>query len=158
MKGISTRNYKEVLPVIAETVGVSKSSVSREFIEASEKTFKELCERRFDDKDILVVYIDGLQFGETHVIVALGVDSAGYKHVLGLIEGSSENAIVVKDLLVDLVERGLDPKRRRLFVIDGSKALRKAVNQVFGTKNPVQRCRNHKIRNVLSYLPDEQKD
>lgn len=158
MKGISTRNYKEVLPVMAETVGVSKSSVSREFIEASEKTFKELCERRFDDKDILVVYIDGLRFGETHVIVALGVDSAGYKHVLGLIEGASENATVVKDLLMDLVERGLDPKRRRLFVIDGSKALRKAVNQVFGTKNPVQRCRNHKIRNVLSYLPDEQKD
>jgi len=158
MKGISTRNYKEILPVMAETVGVSKSSVSREFIESSEKTFKELCERRLDDKDILVVYIDGLQFGETHVIVALGVDSSGYKHVLGLIEGSSENAVVVKDLLADLVERGLDPKRRRLFVIDGSKALRKAIHQVFGAKNPVQRCRNHKIRNVLSYLPDEQKD
>jgi len=158
MKGISTRNYKEILPVMAETVGVSKSGVSREFIESSEKTFKELCERRLDDKDILVVYIDGLQFGETHVIVALGVDSSGYKHVLGLIEGSSENAVVVKDLLADLVERGLDPKRRRLFVIDGSKALRKAIHQVFGAKNPVQRCRNHKIRNVLSYLPDEQKD
>lgn len=158
MKGISTRNYQEILPVMAETVGVSKSSVSREFIEASEKTFKELCERRLDDKDILVVYLDGLQFGETHVIVALGVDAGGYKQVLGLIEGSSENAVVVKDLLTDLVERGLDPKRRRLFVIDGSKALRKAIRQVFGANNPVQRCRNHKIRNVLSYLPEEQKD
>jgi len=158
LHGISTRNYRKVLPQMAETVAVSKSNVSREFIEASEQTLKELCERRFEGKDILIVYLDGIQFGQIHVIVALGVDSQGYKHVLGLREGSSENATVVKDLLTDLVSRGLDPKRRRLFVIDGSKALRKAIDEVFGDKNPIQRCRNHKIRNVLDYLPKDRQD
>lgn len=158
MHGVSTRNYRKVLPEMAETVSVSKSSVSREFIEASEKALEELLERRFDDKDILIVYIDGLVFGKHHVLAAIGVDSEGYKHVLGLKDGASENATVVAALLEDLVERGVKPDRRRLFVIDGSKALRSAINRVYGTNNPVQRCRNHKIRNVVGYLPDELKD
>jgi putative transposase len=157
MKGISTRNYQDVIPKMAETVAVSKSNISREFIEQSEQTLKQLCERKFDDKDILIVYIDGIRFSEIHVIVALGVDSQGYKHILGLREGASENAVVVKDLLTDIVSRGLKVDRRRLFVIDGSKALRKAVDEVFGSDNPVQRCRIHKARNVLSYLPDDRK-
>ena len=157
MKGISTRNYQEVIPQMAQTVAVSKSNISREFIERSEQTLRQLCERRFEDKDILIVYIDGIQFGEIHVIAALGVDSAGFKHILGLREGASENAVVVKDLLTDIVARGLKNDRRRLFVIDGSKALRKAVDEVFGSENPVQRCRIHKVRNVLSYLPDDRK-
>jgi putative transposase len=158
LHGISTRNYRKVLPQMAETVAVSKSNISREFIEASEQTLKELCERRFEGKDMLIVYLDGIQFGQIHVIVALGVDTKGYKHVLGLREGSSENATVVKDLLTDIVARGLDPGRRRLFVIDGSKALRKAIDEVFGTANPIQRCRNHKIRNVLDYLPKDRQE
>jgi transposase-like protein len=143
---------------MAETVGVSKSQISREFIVSSAKQFKHLCERRFDDIDILAVYIDGIQFGDCHVIVALGVDSGGFKHVLGLREGSSENSRVATDLLNDMVDRGIKPNRLRLFVIDGSKALCCAINAVYGSKNPVQRCRNHKIRNVLSYLPEDQKD
>ena len=158
LHGISTRNYRKVLPQMAETVAVSKSNLSREFVEASEQTLKELCERRFEGKDILIVYLDGIQFGQTHVIVALGVDTKGYKQVLGLREGSSENATVVKDLLTNIVARGLDPARRRLFVIDGSKALRKAIDEVFGTQNPIRRCRNHKIRNVLDYLPQDRQD
>ena len=158
MRGVSTRKYKEILPEMVDTVGVSKSQISREFIAASEQQFKHLCERRFDDKDILIIYIDGIQFGDYHVIVALGVDSGGYKHVLGLREGSSENSRVATDLLNDIVERGVKPDRLRLFVIDGSKALRCAIDAVYGSKNPVQRCRNHKIRNVLGYLPDEQKE
>jgi len=158
MKGVSTRNYKEILPQMAETVGVSKSQISREFIAGSEKQFRRLCERRFDDIDILAIYIDGIEYGDCHVIVALGVDSGGYKHVLGLREGSSENSRVATDLLNDLVDRGIKPDRLRLFVIDGSKALRSAIDAVYGSKNPVQRCRNHKIRNVLGYLPDDQKD
>jgi putative transposase len=158
LHGVSTRNYRKVLPQMAETVAVSKSTVSREFVEASEQTLKELCERRFEGKDILIVYLDGIQFGQTHVIVALGVDAQGYKHVLGLREGATENATVVKDLLTDLVARGLDPQRRRLFVIDGSKALRAAINEVFGDKNPIQRCRNHKIRNVLDSLPKDRQE
>jgi len=99
MNGISTRRYQQVLPAMAETVGVSKSAVSRPGIEASEQTLKDLCERRFDGKDILIVYLDGIQFGQIHVIVALGVDREGHKHVLGLREGATENATVVKDLL-----------------------------------------------------------
>jgi len=158
MRGVSNRSYREILPEMAQTVGVSKSQVSREFIEASEQSLKELCERRFDQKNILVIYLDGIQFGQVHVIVALGVDSEGYKHVLGLREGASENATVVRELLEELVARGIDPKQRRLFVIDGSKALRSAIDSIFGRANPVQRCRNHKIKNVMDYLPDDLKD
>ena len=158
MKGVSTRNYKQVLPEMADTVSVSKSQVSRGFIVASGNKLKELCERNFADTDILAIYIDGIQFGGCHVIIALGIDSGGSKHVLGLREGSSENSRVVIDLLNDLVERGIKNDRFRLFVIDGSKALRCGINSVYGSKNPVQRCRNHKVRNVLSYLPEDQKD
>ena len=158
MNGVSTRKYKDILPQMAQTVGVSKSQISREFIIASEKQFKELCERRFDRTDILAIYIDGIQFGDCHVIVALGVDSGGFKHILGLREGSSENSRIATDLLNDIVERGIKPDRLRLFVIDGSKALRCAIDAVYGPKNPVQRCRIHKVRNVLGYLGDDQKD
>lgn len=158
MRGVSTRNYGEVLPEMAETVGISKSTISRKSIEASEKVLKELAERRFDDIDILIVYIDGIVFSGHHVIVAIGVDSAGHKHVLGLRDGASENATVCTALLEDLVERGVKSDRRRLFVIDGSKALRKAIDAVYGQENPVQRCRNHKRKNVLDYVPDSMKD
>jgi len=158
MRGVSTRNYREVLPAMAESVGMSKSSVSREFQEASAESLKELCERRFEEKDILVIYLDGLILGGHHVLVALGVDAQGVKHVLGITEGGSENAVVAKGLLEDLVERGVKPGRRRLFVIDGSKALRSAIDAVYGKENPVQRCRNHKVRNVLGYLPEHLRD
>lgn len=157
LRGVSTRQYQQVLPEMAQTVGVSKSSVSREAIAASEEVLKGLAERRFDDRDILLIYLDGLRFGSHHVLAAVGVDSQGHKHVLGLREGASENAVVVKDLLEDLVARGIRPGRRRLFVIDGSKALRQGIEAVYGADNPVQRCRRHKERNVLGYLPkDEQ--
>ncbi len=158
MRGVSTRNYGQVLPEMAETVGVSKSQVSRKFVEASEKSLKELMERCFDDKDLLIVYLDGIVFGGHHVIVALGVDSEGHKHVLGLRDGASENATVCTALLEDLVARGVKPDQRRLFVIDGSKALRKAIDAVYGQGNPVQRCRNHKRKNVLDHVPDSMKD
>ena len=158
MHGVSTRHYRSVLPEMADTAGVAKSSVSREFIDASEEALGKLLERRFDDKDILIVYLDGLIFGEHHVIAALGVDAEGYKHVLGLIDGASENAAACKRLLEDLVARGVKPGRRRLFVIDGSKALRAAIDAVYGRDNPVQRCRSHKVRNVLDQLPKAQRD
>jgi len=156
--GVSTRNYARVIPHMAETVGVSKSAVSREFVEASEAELKALCERRFDDTEILIVYIDGIVMGEHHVIVAVGVDTEGHKHILGVTEGATENATVAKGLLEDLVERGVAPDRRRLFVVDGSKALRVAVDAVYGADNPVQRCRSHKVRNVMGHLPDHLKD
>jgi transposase-like protein len=156
LRGVSTRQYERVLPDMAETVGVSKSSVSREAIAASEQVLKSLAERRFDDRDILLIYLDGLRFGRHHVLAAVGVDAEGNKQVLGLREGASENAVVVQDLLEDLVARGIRPGRRRLFVIDGSKALRQGIEAVYGSNNPVQRCRRHKERNVLGYLPQEE--
>jgi transposase-like protein len=156
LAGVSTRRYRDVIPEMADTVGVSKSSVSRETIEASERVLAELMERRLDAWDLLVVYLDGIQFGGYHVLAAVGVDTDGRKHVLGVREGASENAEVTRGLLEELVARGLDPRRRRLWVIDGSKALRKAIDQVFGSEHPVQRCRNHKLRNVLGHLPKDQ--
>lgn len=158
MKGVSTRNYEGVIGEMADSAGVSKSSVSRKFIEAGKAELARLLDRRFEDKDILIVYIDGQEFGGHHVITAVGVDDKGCKHVLGLYAGATENAVVVKSLLEDLVERGVKPGRKRLFVIDGSKALRKGINLVYGAENPVQRCRAHKIRNVMGHLPDELKD
>ena len=155
MRGVSTRHYQEVVPEIAERCGVSRSAVSRQLQQASAEALKELCERRFDEVDLLVIYVDGKDFGGHQVVSAIGVDAAGCKHVLGLTEGATENAVVVKGLLEELVERGVTPGRKRLFVIDGSKALRKAIEEVYGASNPVQRCRTHKLRNVLGYLPKE---
>ena len=153
LAGLSTRSYGKAIGEMAETAGVSKSSVSRQAAEAAGERLKELAERRLDDRDYLIVYVDGIQFGGHHVLAALGVDDKGNKRVLGLREGASENAVVALALLESLVERGLDPGRARLFVLDGSKALHKAVGQVFGSACLVQRCRNHKMRNVTGHLP-----
>jgi len=158
LRGISTRQYAEVLPEMASTCGVSKSNVSREAVEASAEALQELLERRFDEIDLLVIYIDGMQFGEHHIISAVGVDRSGHKHVLGIQQGATENTAAVGDLLEQLVVRGVDTKAKRLFVIDGAKALRAAINRVFGPQHPVQRCRNHKLRNVCDRLPEEQKE
>jgi len=155
MHNVSTRNYRRVIPEMAESVGISKSSVSRQFIDQSAQELERLAVRRFDQVELLIIYLDGLVFGEHHVLGAVGVDAQGKKHVLGLVEGASENASSATALLEDLVERGVDPQRRYLFVIDGSKALRAAINRVFGAGSPVQRCRHHKIKNVCDKLPDD---
>jgi transposase-like protein len=154
--GVSTRRYRHVLPEMAETVGVSKSEASRETIEAGERLLKELAERDLSGLEILAVWIDGIQLGPYQVICAVGVDAGGNKRVLGLGEGATENAVVAKALLEDLVGRGLDPERRYLFVVDGAKGLRCAIDTVFGANQPVQRCRNHKLRNVVGHLPEGQ--
>ena len=156
LNGVSTRRYERVIPEMADTVGVSRSTVSRETAEASEAALQRLLERRFDDVELLIIYIDGMHFGDQCVLAAVGVDIEGRKHVLAIREGATENAEAAKDLLEHLVSHGVDPARRRLFVIDGSKALRTAINAVFGAETPVQRCRNHKLRNVLGRLPREQ--
>jgi putative transposase len=156
LSGVSTRRYKQVLPEMAQSVGISKSAVSREVIAASEKQLKDLLEKDLSPLSILIIYLDGIQLGKHHVLCAVGVDPQGYKHVLGLAAGASENTTVVKELLEGLVARGLDPKEPRLFVIDGAKALRAGIDAVFGTHHAVQRCRNHKLRNVLDRLPEDQ--
>jgi len=158
LRGVSTRQYRAVLPEMAETVGVSRSSVSREAIEASEEELRRLCERRLEELDLLIIYLDGVIFGDHHVLVAVGVDEEGKKHVLGVAEGASENQVVAKGLLEDVVRRGVRTDRKYLFVIDGSKALRAAIDAVFGAENAVQRCRHHKLENVMGYLPEHLKD
>jgi putative transposase len=155
MQGVSTRNYQSVIPQMAETAGVSRSTVSRKAALAAEAEVEKLLARRFEDLDLLVIYIDGVVFGDYTLIGVVGVDAGGNKHVLGLREGATENSTVVTALLEEIVARGVDPKRKRLFVIDGSKALRAAVHAVFGADQPVQRCRAHKLRNVLDHLPKE---
>jgi len=156
LQGLSTRRRQRVIPEMAETVGVSKPTVSREAIEASEATLEQLMERRYDVLDLLILYIDGMQFQDQCVLAAVGVDVEGRKHVPALREGSTEKAEAAKDLLRHLVEHDVDPAWRRLFMIDSSKALRTATHAVFGAAAPVQHCRNHKVRNVLGRLPRQQ--
>ena len=158
LRGVSTRQCRAVLPEMAETVGVARSSVSREAIGASEEELKRLCERRWDELELLILYLDGVIFGDHQVLVAVGVEAEGRKHVLGLAEGASENQAVAKGLLEDTVRWGLKTDRTYWFVIDGSKALRAAIDAVLGSENPVQRCRQHKIENVMGYLPEDLKD
>ena len=156
LRGVSTRQYEEVLPEMAETVGVSRSSISRQAIEGSAEQLRQLRERRWDHTDVLAVYIDGQRFGGHHVISAVGIDREGSKHVMGIEMGATENAAAVKNLLTGLRDRGLPTDRQYLFVIDGAKALRAGIEEVFGSEQPVQRCRNHKMRNVLDELPRDQ--
>lgn len=158
LHGVSSRHYQKVVPEMAETVGISRSAVSREAKEAAEGKFQELLERRFEECDLLVIYLDGMHFGEYTMIAAVGVDGEGRKQLLGLQEGATENAAAAKALLEKLVAQGVDPEKKLLFVIDGSKALRAAITAVFGSQHPVQRCRIHKLRNVLEQLPEEQQD
>ena len=148
MKGVSTRNYAGVIGAMAGTVGVSKSAVSQETIEAAEKSIDEVLTRRLDELDLLVIYVDGLIFSDHVVLAAVGVDRQGNKHVLGLQHAATESTAAAEDLLTGIVERGVSTEKNRLFVLDGSKALRAAVRRVFG-KVPVQRCRAHKLRNVV---------
>ena len=156
LRGISTREYDAVLPKMAETVGVSRSSVSRQAMEASAEQLQALHEKRWDSTEILVIYIDGQRFGAHHILSAVGVDREGRKHILGIECGATENAAAVKRLLTHLRDQGLATDRTYLFVIDGAKALRSAIDEVFGAAQHIQRCRNHKVRNVLDELPQDQ--
>ena len=157
LAGLSTRRYPVGLePVgqqIAETSSAtSKSAVSRKFVAMTETALAELLAADLSGLDLVALMIDGVHFAESCCVVALGIDIEGYKHPLALVEGSTENATLVTGLLVDLRERGLDVTRPMLVGIDGSKALRKAVVDVFD--HPViQRCQIHKIRNVKDRLP-----
>jgi putative transposase len=152
--GLSTRKYRRAVASVLEGYGIRKSSVSRHFVRATGEQLRRLCERRLEDLALVALLIDGIEFAGQVMIVALGLAEDGRKHVLGLWQGATENATVVKALLEDLVARGLNPERHYLFVLDGSKALRAAVEKVFGERAEVQRCQLHKIRNVLDHLPD----
>jgi putative transposase len=157
---VSTRKLRRAvrlpegdLPVIAGD-GTSKSAASRRFVALSAERLAEWMASDLSKLDLLVIQIDGLHIGNDLVLVAaLGIDGEGHKHPLGLVEGATENAAVVQALIDNLIERGLDPKVCRLFIIDGAKALSKVIRRTFGAYTPIQRCQIHKARNVTERLP-----
>ena len=156
--GVSTRRYVRTLdplPAPEEPRSVSKSAVSRRWVALSQAQLHEWLSCSLKELDLPVVMIDGIHFRERVILVALGIDAQGDKHVLGLREGSTESTRVVRSLLSDLIDRGLDADRARLWVIDGGKALRRAIVDCFGRCALVQRCQEHKRRNVVEHLPQE---
>ena len=155
--GVSTRRYAGTLdPAPAEVTerGTSSSAVSRRFVALSAKRLRSFLSRPLRELDLRVVCIDGKVFRDHCMVVALGIDTQGRKHVLGLREGATETAVVTSGLLSDLVTRGLPTDRTLLFVIDGAPGLRRAITDVFGSLGVVQRCQVHKLRNVLGHLPE----
>ena len=134
--------------------GLTKSAVSRRFVALSTARMKEWMASDLSSLDLLVIQIDGIHMDEDLILVAaIGVDAKGDKHPLGLIEGATENATTVQALIDNLVERGLDPAVPRLFIIDGAKALSKAIRRTFGRTVAIQRCQVHKARNIMERLP-----
>lgn len=155
--GVSTRRYGRSLEPVPEEIesrGESKSAVSRRFVRHGEKMLSERLAARLDGFELAALLIDGLDFGEHVVLCALGIDVTGKKRVLGLWEGATENASACKALLDNLVERGLRTDRSLLVIIDGAKALARAVRDHFGSRALIQRCQVHKRRNVLEALPE----
>jgi transposase-like protein len=155
--GVATRRYErslEALPPQLRSRGTSKSSVSRRFVSATQSKLEDLLTRDLSALDLLVLMLDGIQFADHVVLVGLGISRDGSKHVLGLQEGASENAAACEALLTSLRDRGLRTNRSILVTVDGSKALAKAVRDVFGERALAQRCQVHKKRNVLDHLPE----
>jgi transposase-like protein len=159
LAGVSCRRYRRTGEPVgeqieAEEASTSRSAISRTFVERTREALGELMSRRLDDVRLAVLMLDGIELKGRTNVVALGITTEGVKVPLGLWEGSTENATVATALLADLVERGLDTSQGVLAVIDGAKALRKALRDVLGEATPVQRCVRHKERNVLEHLPE----
>ncbi len=162
LAGISTRKYPVALEPVGKAVeaastSTSKSAVSRRFVTATAERLAQLCARPLDEARWPIVMLDGVHLGEHLLVVALGVTDDGTKVPLGVVEGSTENTEVCAQLVADLVDRGLDASRGILFVIDGGKALKKAIRAGFGSKALIQRCRRHKERNVIGHLPEAER-
>ncbi len=153
--GLSCRDYRRCSEMIPDAFGLSASTVSRRFIKAGSRKLKELRERRLEHLDLVGLVIDGKTFHDDEMIIALGVTTGGRKVTLGFIQAATENASVCKDFLNDLLDRGLRIEDGVLCVMDGSKGLRKAVEEVFGGYALIQRCQWHKRENVVSYLAKE---
>ncbi len=157
---MTTRRYERSLEPLDEerkAIGVKRSSVSRRFVAATAQKVREFLNRPLDELDLPVIMIDGLHVGEQVVLGVLGIDSTGNKHVLGVCDGPSESEGVCRGLFRNLIDRGLQVERARLFVIDGSAGLRKAIRQTFGQWALIQRCQIHKLRNVLEHLPENKR-
>ena len=157
LKGISCRNYKACAQAVPETFGMSASSVSRRFIKASAKKLKEFQERSLDDYDFVALFIDGKSFADEQMVIALGVTMDGLKIPLGFVETATENERVCRQLIQDLIRRGLRYDQGLLVVLDGSKGLYSAVTKAFKGYVRVHRCQWHKRENVVSYLPETER-
>jgi transposase-like protein len=156
LRGLSCRRYQESAEAVPEAFGLSPSSVSRRFIRASARSLRALCERRLDKEEFVAVVLDGKHLASESMVIALGIALDGRKIPLGFVQTATENEKVCAAFLQGLLSRGLKTERGLLFVIDGAKGLRKAVQTVFGAKALVQRCQWHKRENVVSYLPKTQ--
>jgi putative transposase len=152
LKGLSCRSYEACVEPVAETFGLTASSLSRRFKRASARKLAELQERELSGYDLVGLFLDGKTFGDDAMVIALGVTLSGEKVVLGFVQTATENEPVCTSFLRDLVERGLKYEQGLLVVLDGAKGLRKAVDKVFGKKAAVQRCHWHKRENILGYL------
>jgi putative transposase len=157
MHGLTMRSYKEVVQQFADAYGLEKSTTSDHFIEASRRKLDQLMKRSLADIPLAVLIVDGTIFQGEHMIVAIGIDRFGHKIVLGIRQGSTENATVVGGLLGELAERGVNFNQPRLYVIDGSKAIRRAISNFAGDAAFFQRCQVHKIRNVSEYLSESER-
>jgi len=158
--GVATRQYGRSLEPTGtdiRTRGTSKSAVSRRFVAKTKSQLAAWRSTAFDALDLVALLIDGVHVGEHCIVVALGIDKTGAKHALGLWDGSTENAAVCQSLLADLQGRGLRTDRSLLVILDGSKALHKAVTQTFGSAALMHRCQVHKLRNILEHLPEGQR-
>jgi transposase-like protein len=154
--GVSTRRYHRSLEsghLGLKMHGVSSSAVSRRFVAATAERVAEWMGRSLEGLELVALFLDGIGLGEHTVVAAIGIDTEGRKHALGIWEGATENAAVCQGLIDDLVSRGLRVDKAILVVIDGSRALRKVVKQSFGANAVIQRCQKHKERNVRSHLP-----
>ena len=156
INGISTRHYEKAAVVVPETFGITKSSVSRKFVQASAQKLKEFQQRDLSGQDIIAIFMDGKSFADNELIIALGVNLRGEKVILGMIESYTENYKVCREFLQGLCQRGLNTHHKILFVIDGAKGLRKGIEVTFGKQALIQRCQWHKRENVVAYLPVSQ--
>jgi transposase-like protein len=156
--GLSCRSYQACAEAVPEAFGLSSSTISRRYIRASVRQLKRLCERSLEGYEFVALILDGKSFGTDEMVIALGVTIEGRKIPLGFVQTGTENERVGRQLLDQLLERGLRVNGGLLCVIDGSRGLRKAVYEVFGRKALIQRCQWHKRENVVSYLPKSMQD
>jgi len=153
LAGVSARQYAKIISQGLEAKGVSKSAISRKAIAATKPTVDRFLKQKLDHLDLVAILFDGIHIGKKQMIVSIGIDRNGRKHVLGLRVGATENEIVCRDLIRDLIDRGVSAEKRYLFIIDGSKALVAAIRAAFGQNVAIQRCQEHKIRDVQGYVP-----
>lgn len=158
LKGLSCRDYQACAEAAPRAFGLSASTVSRRYIRASAKKLREFCSRRLEAYDFVVLILDGKRFAEDGMVLCVGITLQGQKIILGFIQTATENEKACSDFLRELVDRGLRVENGILMIIDGSKGLKKAIENVIGESAVIQRCQWHKRENVVAYLPKQEQE